>query len=441
MIAYDSLVEKINRIINKTKIEYVIVTNPAESLPLVKRKLYGLKNHIKIPKDRRYLKFCSLYSKTETSVAAIEYDANRPSIMIQSSGTTGKPKTIVHSDLAIGKMVHSISYSDLPLGLGKTALVALPPWIAYGLCDAVIMPLTLGTKVELSPSFDSDTIVRYLGKFTISFAAPFHYRYLLERFSELSAEEKKNLVMIEVAITGGDKISYEENEQFEKILGIVLVNGYGNNEGLGVLTVNPCKYNKYGTVGIPKYGDIIVCCDIETGKELPYGETGEVCCLTDTLFIGYENNTEETDKCKRLHEDANYWLHTGDLGSVDEDGFISLSGRITRVIVRQGFKIAAYTIEDKISELEIVKECVAVSVKDETEEHVPMAFVVLNEVCIENENTVRELIADKLQQDLKEYEIPKYIQFIDAMPYTANNKYDYRLLENIGNEYVDSIKA
>ena len=179
-----------------------------------------------------------------------------------------------------------------------------------------------------------------------------------------------------VFVTGGDKISVEENESFEKTFNVALLNGYGNNEGWGCLTVNTIKCNKYGSVGIAKYGETVIAYDNETEKELPYGEEGEICVLANTMFLYYEGNKDDTDSVKRVHSDGKTWLHTGDLGYVDEDGFVFLKGRLRRVIVRLGFKISAYTIEDKISEHPAVKECVAVEVKDKDEEHVPMAFVI-----------------------------------------------------------------
>lgn len=245
--------------------------------------------------------------------------------------------------------------------------------------------------------------------------------------------------MIECLVSGGDKISAEENAELEQILGTVLVNGYGNNEGWGCLAVNPAKHNKFGTVGIPKYGETIIAYDSDTGKELPYRESGEICSLTDTMFLCYEGNLNETNAVKQLHPDGKVWLHTGDLGFVDEEGFITLNGRARRVIVRQGFKISAYTIEDKISEHPDVKECVAVEVQDPVEEHVPMAYVVLKNDTSDHE-TIRQSILEKCHCELKEYEIPRYIRIVVELPYTQNGKYDFRLLEKQGNEFVESQK-
>lgn len=130
------------------------------------------------------------------------------------------------------------------------------------------------------------------------------------------------------------------------------------------------------------------------------------------MFLYYEGNQEETNAVKKVHPDGKIWLHTGDLGFIDNEGYITLNGRARRVIIRRGFKISAYTIEDKIYELPFVKECVAVEVQDRTEEQVPMAYVVLNETDF-NSDDIKKSIIDKCRSELKEYEIPKHLRIVD----------------------------
>lgn len=437
VVAFDILLPKIDMVLNHTALEKVIIIKPVCSLPKVVQIAYGIKNKSKLPNDSRYIYFEIFVKAGDSSKSpeCVPFDKDRPSIMIQSSGTTGKPKTIVHSDFSASACVQKIAYSDLPLGRGKALLCYLPPWIAYALGDAIILALALGTKVVLSPTFDPDKIVNYLGKFTICFTAPICYRYLKDHHGELTPKQKHGLEMIECLVSGGDKITAEENVEMERILGTVIVNGYGNNEGWGALTVNPTKHNKYGTVGIPKYGETIIAYDNDTQTELKYGESGEICAITNTLFLEYERNETETSAVKRLHPDGKVWLHTGDLGYIDEEGFITLNGRARRVIVRRAFKISAYTIEDAICRHPAVKECVAVEVNDPDEEHAPMAYIVLKDTTMD-EDTVKQSISDMCQNELKDYEVPKYYRYVDSLPYTQNSKYDFRLLEKMGNDFI-----
>ena len=440
IIVFDMLLPKIQAIINNTKLEKVLVVCPTDSLSVIMQVTYSLKA-TKLPKDPRFIpykKFVKVGS-SKNDVPCVTFDQSRPSIMIQSSGTTGKPKIIVHSDFSATSCTKKIAYLDHPIQSGMTILDALPPWIAYAIGQAIITPLSLGAKVRLCPTFDPDVVMKNLGHFNISYAAPFHYRFIRDNFSKLSRKHIKGLKQVACFVSGGDKMSVEENAQIETMLGTSLVNGYGNNEGWGCLSVNPLCHNKYGTVGIPKYGETAIAYDVDSKCELPYMESGEICILTDTQFLCYDRKPEETAAVKQLHPDGKIWLHTGDLGFIDEEGFITLNGRARRVIVRQGFKISAYTIEDKITEHPAVKECVAVEVKDEIEEHVPMAYVVLKSDSADRES-VKNSILDKCTSELKSYEIPKYIQIVSSLPYTPNNKYDFRLLEKQGNAFVDSQK-
>ena len=380
LVAFDMLLPKIESILQNTGLEKVLILSPADSLSKIKQIAYSLKNKIDYPSNKKYVRFADFVESgnANSNIPCVKFDKERPSIMIQSSGTTGKPKVIVHSDYSAVSCAKSLAYSDLPLGRDKKLLDLLPPWIAYALGEAIIYPLSMGSKVILCPTFDSNAVMPYIGKFTISFAAPFHYRYLIEHFDDLSEITKKKFFEnTDALVSGGDKITNKENKDFEEKFNTVLVNGYGNNEGWGCLTVNSINHNKYGSVGIPKYRETIIAYDNDTEKEVSYGELGEICVLANTMFLYYEGNQYETETVKRKHPDGNIWLHTGDLGIIDEDGFVFLQGRLRRVIVRKGFKISAYTIEDKICEHPTVKECVAVEVKDNEEEHVPMAKMII----------------------------------------------------------------
>ena len=442
LIAFDMLISRVQAIIKETKLQRVLIITPADSLSAIKRLGYKIKEKVSLPSNDRFAFYMDFIKKfaNDTALPCVEFDKNRPSVMIQSSGTTGKPKVIVHSDYSGTSCAKSLSYSDLPLGEGKIMLDLLPPWIAYAIGEAIIYPLALGSKVILSPTFEPEVIMQYIGKFTISFTAPPPYRYLYDHFEELPDKKRKAFQsMVDCLVSGGDKISVEENKRFEEKFGTALANGYGDNEGWGCLTVNPVKHNRYGSVGIAKYGETVIAYDNDTEKELPYGEEGEICALANTMFLYYEGNENDTNSVKKVHPDGTIWLHTGDLGVVDEDGYVFLKGRLRRVITRLGFKISAYTIEDKISEHPAVKECVAVEVKDKDEEHVPMAFVLLNE-GYNDETAVINDILKKCEKELKAHEIPKHIRIVPELPYTQNGKYDFRALEKQGNEYVDYLE-
>ena len=442
VVAFDVLLPRLYNIIGKISVKKIMAIN-ATSIFATETHPYIKTEHIDMPPDDTFVLFWEYINKTsvEKDIPHISFDKNRPSIMVQSSGTTGKPKVIVHSDFSVTSAAKKLAWSDLPIEKGKKVFAPLPPWIAYDLEMAITYPLSVGAACILGPNFEPDALIPYLGRFTIAFAAPFHYRYLYEHFDELSDKQQKAFVeTTECLNTGGDKMTIEEYEEFEKKFQVPVVNGYGNNEGWACLTVNPVRKNCHGSVGIPKYSEIVISYDNEREKELSYGEIGEICFLTDTALLYYENNPLDTQTILKVHRDGKKWLHTGDLGYISEDGFVFLQGRIRRVIIRAGFKISAYTIEDKICELPDVRECVVVEVPDKEEEHVPMAYIVLKRKNLPQEEA-KNKIYDKCKKELKANEIPKYFQFVNELPYTENGKYDFRFLEQQGAMYVTKMEG
>ena len=452
MISLDQMVlPKIDSVIDETSIEKVFVLRPANSLSTTEKLKYLYENRkdllkiikekkIQLPDDGKHYELSKVMKSGRiNNVNRVEYDEERPSFMVQSSGTTGKAKTIVHSEKSAVEFAKSIAYTDLPLGKGKSVLVALPPWIAYGLGDAILMSLALGSKVMLCADFEPNAVYRNIGNFTLSYAAPFHYRYIRDHYDDLPANKKEELAKVDCMITGGDKYAAKENEEDERIFGTTIINGYGNNEDWGALSVNPVHANRYGSVGIPKYGETTIIYDNENNVELPYGKVGEVCTLSNTCFLRYEGNEEATKKTLKMHDDGNIWLHTGDQGYIDEDGYIFLLGRNERVIIRLGFKLSAYTIEDAITALPFVSECITVEVPDEDEEHVPMSYVTLKQGINLKPEEAEEMIKMELKNTLKENEIPKYIRIVDQLKYTDNNKYDFRYYEEIGKAFAEGV--
>ena len=447
VIALDQIVlPKIDAVLEETSIRKVFVLRPSNSLSAIEKTKYALKHKLgnsaikdkPLPKDGKHFELTSVINSGDGSRAEIhDYNEKLPAFKVQSSGTTGKAKTIVHTEKSAVEFAKSITYLDLPIGKGKTVLVALPPWIAYGIGDAILMSLALGAKVMLCADFEPNAVYRNIGKFTLSYAAPFHYRYIRDHYPEMSDKQKNDLSKVECLITGGDKYSAAENEMDEKLFGTTIVNGYGNNEDWGALSVNPVNANRYGSVGIPKHGEITMVYDTATENELKYGEIGEICTLSRTCFLEYQNNPEATRRTLQVHKDGKQWLHTSDLGYIDSDGFIFIRGRNERVITRLGFKLSAYTIEDAIASMPFIRECITVEVPDKEEEHVPMSFVVKETDYDINDNEVVKKVMEECQHLLKENEIPKYVIVEESLKYTDNNKYDFRYYERMGKKYIE----
>ena len=471
LVVFEDMVPLVASIIDETNVKKVIVSSPKDYLSPVVKVLANLKDKkdgkiITIPEDNRFIRLNDFIKDINTKelIKPVSFEKERPSLIVQSSGSTGKPKQIVHTEYNFNSAVQKMAYTDLPFYKGSTMHISIPPFIIYGLGNSIYASMVFSMKAEMNPFVEENTVYNDLGKFDISLAAPLHYRFIYNKLLELnnsidllkkdnSLEAKKELRIklkelkrvingidrARVFVSGGDKIGSEELIAMQQLFNKIIVNGYGNNECLGATIVSPMYANKPGSIGVPMHGIATKIINPETGMEVSDGEIGELYIYSDNLFLKYLNNEEETMKIKEKDKDGKEWVKTGDLCYKDADGYIVPKGRNRRLIKKEAFKISPDTIEEVISSLPFVKECVVVGVNDVKSLSVPMAFIVLNDKSLMLENIISE-IKEKCICELPDYEVPTYFEVIDKIPYTPNDKQDFRLLEDMGNKLVDSKK-
>lgn len=465
IIVFEDMLPLVKETIDETDVKKVIVVSPKDYLSPVVKALATLKDmkenkKVVLPDDPRFIKF-SDFIKTGSNdlVIPAKFEKDKPSLVVQSSGSTGKPKQIVHTEYNFNSEMQKMAYLDLPLYKGSTMHISVPPFIIYGLGNSIYASMAFTMKGEMNPHVDENTVYNDLGKFDVSFAAPLHYRYIYEKLTHLkedietlekddSYEARKELKHkmkelervlnginhAKVFVSGGDKIGADELKTMEHEFDKTIVNGYGNNECLGAAIVSPMYANKPGSIGIPMKGVDARVVNPDTYKEVAQGEIGELLISTDNLFVKYLNNEEETNKIK-VTLDGKTWVKTGDLCIVDGDGYIIPKGRNRRLIKKEAFKISPDTIEEVIKSISFVKDCVVVGVDDAKSLSVPMAFVVLNDLTVNFEDA-KAIIQSKCEEELPDYEVPSYYEEIEKIPYTPNDKQDFRYLENLGNEIV-----
>ncbi len=471
VVVFEDLLPLVEKIADNINAERVVVCSPKDYLNPVVKTLAKLKEKkegkkIILPNDKKFVKFSDFIKegKNTVKVSPIDFKKDRHSLIVQSSGSTGKSKQIVHTEYNFNSEVQKMAYLDLPFYKGKTMYVAVPPFIIYGLGNSIYSSMAFTMKAEMTPFVDENTVYNDLGKFDLPLAAPLHYRYIYEQLKKLRSnidelqkskdknsknELKKNLKELnrvlkgidraKAFVSGGDKISAEELIEMQQLFDKPIVNGYGNNECLGATIVSPLFANKPGSIGVPMQGVEIKVVNPETGETLKDGELGELYVSSDNLFIEYLNNEEETKKIKETDENNKQWVKTGDLCIVDPEGYIIPKGRNRRLIKKEAFKIAPDTIEDVILSSPYVKECVVVGVDDEKAISVPMAFMELEHNIYIND--VYDEIKKLCEEELPDYEVPSYFEQIEKMPYTSNGKYDFRKLEELGNKKVKEQKG
>lgn len=468
VIVFEDILPLVSTIINETNVQKVIVCSAKDYLSLAGKMFVTFKDRkdnkkIVIPDDPRFIRFSDFISKYGRSeeVIPINFEKDRPSLIVQSSGSSGKPKQIVHTEYNFNSAVQKMAYVDLPFYRGNTMHVSVPPFIIYGLGNSVYASMAFTMKAEMNPFINEGIVYDDLGKFDISLATPGHYRYIYKKIIELnkdidmlskdsSISSKKELKKkmkelkrvldginrAKVFVSGGDKILEEEIIDMQQAFDTTIVNGYGNNECLGAVIVNSMYANKPGSIGLPMKDVDIKVVDPDTLEELPVGSTGEIYISSDNLFVQYLNNQEATDKIKEKDSNNKEWVKSGDLGYIDKDGYVFIRGRNRRVINKAAFKISPDSIEEVINKLPFVESTIVVGVPDEKNGSTLMSFVVLKEGI--NFEDVKDTIKNICEEELPDYEIPTYFEKLDKIPYTPNQKLDFRLLEDMGKELVNN---
>ena len=468
VIAFDGVAKNIISVLSKICPEKIVIVSPKDYLkPIVKAALLikegksgGDKNKIRY--DNRIIRYKDFINSgnERTKTEPVRFVKERPALIIQSSGSTGRSKSILHTEYNLNSEMLKESFSDLPFADGKRMHISVPPFIIYGLCNSVYAALVFSMTAVMTPYVREEAIFDDLGKFDFACGAPFHFRYIFNRIvtlkyeiemlkengcdSERKSKEKElskimcGLYSVSAFICGGDKIAPQELLNMEHVFNTPIINGYGNNEMCGAAILSPLYAMKPDSTGVPLKGVEVHSFDTESGDQLPIDVIGEICMRSDSMFIEYINNPTETARIKQKHADGKEWIHTGDLGYIDSDGFVFITGRTKRLIKMDGFKIAPETIETVVLEIEEVKDCVVVGVPDEKHVEVPMLFCEKQEGSNLTDESVVEIVMKRCHEALPEYEIPKYIEVINGIPH-KNGKHDFISLSIRGKEYVQSL--
>ena len=367
-----------------------------------------------------------------------KYTENNPddvALIMYSGGTTGEPKGIVLSNRNANAVSSQQNCSLLDLKREYTWQSVAAPFITYTLIYATHLPLSYGMECQIV-IYDLDVISNHIASNKNSFVSVTPMNW--EKMIHSKAGAKANLSNLIDPVTGADYMSPELETEINEFFHAhgskaVMSQGYGMTEVSSAVCRNySTRLNKMGSVGIPFKDTLISAFDPDTYEELKYGETGEICISGPNVMIGYFNNKEATDEMIKKHSDGRMWLHSGDLGHIDEDGFVFIDGRLKRMFARyNGVKVFAPYIEKTIMEIDAVQRCCVVGAKEPVHPtgKAPFAFIILKAEHIGHEDEVKRRLTDHCQASLPEYEVPIEFKFISEVPITGANKVDFKALE------------
>ena len=298
------------------------------------------------------------------------------------------------------------------------------------------LPLTLGIKVVIVPNLDPNKLGSLIWKYKPEhmFGVPSHYQ-------QLAVDPKlqnKDLSFIRNYAAGGDAIARGAEQTVNDFLAahnveFPIAKGYGMTEVSSAATAAAGRNNKPGSVGLPLVNTLVSVFEPGTDTELPIGQRGELCISGPGVMKGYYNKPAETAAIKHTHADGRIWVHTGDIGYLDEDGFVYLDSRIKRLIIRHdGFKVFPSMIENVVSQHPAVHQCSVVGCvdKDHVQGRLPFVYLVLDPAvpAAKRKQIIKEL-RQLCIEELPEYVQPVGYKIIPEMPLTLAAKFDYRKLE------------
>lgn len=353
-------------------------------------------------------------------------------VILYSGGTTGIQKGILLSHLNFNALAEQTAsngtQSILP---GDTMLAVLPMFHGFGLGVCIHTAISKGVTIILVPRFNADSFARLLLKKKPSFIAgvPTLYEALLRN------DRLKNVDFsgIKGVFSGGDTLPPDIKLRFDEALKergapVTLREGFGLTECVTASALTPASEYRRGSVGIPYSDTFYKITAPGTTQELAPGSDGEICICGPTVMNGYLDNPEETNRVLRRHDDGRLWLHTGDLGSMDGDGFIYFKSRIKRMVKCSGYSVYPSQIEEVIHSHEAVSISCVIGIHDNYKMSRLKAFIVLKD-GIAPTDEIKASIREFCKKNIAVYAMPKEFVYRESLPLTKVGKVAYTVLE------------
>ena len=431
VIALDAVVNPFIEALEETKVEKIVLFDAYTSIPNFRpegSKLDIKSNKIELIDWEDFYKLSE--NEKETKSVSKKDDC---CVVLYSGGTTGKPKGVMLSNMNLNALAHGGWYANDSLEPGDSMLAVMPIFHGFGLGICVHTSFCFGLKAILQPKLD----VQNFDKLIIDYkpnmvtGVPTIYEFLLQS----KRLDDVDLSFFKWVSSGGDSLTTSMKHKindFIKARGskVSVKEGYGLTECVTGTCLMPKNVDRDGSIGIPYTDTIYKIVEPNTFNELKYGDVGEIIINAPTIMIGYLGNEEETKKALRKDEEGNIWFFTGDLGCIDEDGFVYYKERMSRMIISSGYNIYPEQIEDIIEKNKKVLTSSVVGIPDSKKGEIPVAFLVLK-TNGEDKDSVIEEVKEVVNKNVSKYAIPRDYIVMEKIPKTAVGKVDYKKLISI----------
>lgn len=406
------LYEKVAPALAGTTVRHVIVCPMADALTFLKAALFRIghwRERARVPKDNRHLFFGQLIAREPLGLVSEVKPGEDVAVIQYTGGTTGDPKGVMltHENVYANTRQITLWFTQARPG-SERVLAILPFSHSFGMTAVMNFALSLSSEMVILPRFDLaemlETIERRRVTMLIGVPTLFH---AINDFPKLA---KYDLSSLKVAVSGGDTLPLDVQQRFVSLTGCELAEGYGLTECAPVVTCsNPLAgIARPGSCGLPLPRTVVEIVSIEDERTpLPPGEVGEICVRGPQVMAGYWKQPMATRGCMESGR-----LHTGDVGRMDEDGYLYFVDRLKEVIVVHGYKVYPRLVEEAIRAHPAVAEAAVVGVADEIRGHVPKAYV----VCRAGAALTAKTLHDFLSRRLSPTVMPREIEFRQFLP-------------------------
>ncbi len=425
---------KFRKVADRTGLKRLILTKIPDYLPLLKGIGFHLLKGRKIPKvpsDPLVVWWKELIQRPAPEAPRAEMAPEDMAVILYSGGTTGKPKGIMLSNINFIAEGTQCAYW---VGMDKDSsiLAILPIFHGFGLGVCINAAFMGGGKSILVPTFTPEEVAKLIKTKRPSFVVG--VPTLFDALTRHAGFQKTDLSCLKAAFCGADTLPRVVKERFEEIVqrqggNVKLLEGYGLTEAVTGIMATPVNDYREGSIGVP-FPDMLAKIVLpDTMEEVPVGEEGEICVSGPAVMMGYLNQPEETAKTLQTHADGRIWLHTGDIGTMDADGFFYFKLRQKRMIKSSGMNVYPAQVEDQLYKHPAVAEACVIGVPDSSQVELVRACVVLKDPSKAGAEMEKELI-EHCRKDLIKWSCPREIEFRDELPQTLVGKIAYRVLQD-----------
>ena len=447
-ITLDQFYHKFERIRQNTKVVNIIIASVKDELSRPVKAGYMLtegRKIAKIPKDAPVIRWREFMNMGRSCFwnYAVKRTGDDPAVILYSGGTTGTTKGIILSNLnfnALALQTSAASGFTLEEISNMKMLSVMPVFHGFGLGIGIHLPLINGATCILIPQFNVKTYAETLVKQKPNLipGVPTLFEALL-RADNL---EGADLSFLKGIFSGGDSLSPELKKKVDAFLkdhgcSEQIREGYGTTECVTASCLTPKDYARQGSIGVPFPDTFYKIVEPGTTNEVEANIEGEICISGPTVMLGYMDNPEETRQTLRRHYDGRIWLHTGDLGHMDQDGFVYFRQRIKRMIITSGYNVYPSQLENIIDGHEKVLLSCVIGVKDPYRVQKVKAYVVPMPGVEPTEELKKEIL-EYCSGRIAKYAMPREIEFRKELPKTLVGKVAYRVLEEEANAKVEA---